>query len=142
MNSQEPDKATEIADKELGKTKLAPLYTYADLAEQFRVGQQTIYEWVKRGRIPSPVYIGATARFTHEQFQLILKGPGPAGTFTPAESIRSAVGKKGGGNWRLPKGERKKPSSARRLKTAAKKKTAPKKTAPKKTAAKPKGGKK
>jgi len=122
MESQEPDKSKEVADKATAKAKFEPLYTYADLAAHFRVGHQTIYEWVKRGRIPSPVYVGATARFTHAQYLMILKGPGPAGTFVPAESIRSEVGKKGGGNWRLPKGKRKKPTK----KPTAKKPTAKK----------------
>lgn len=118
------------------------MYTYADLAQRMRVGQQTIMEWVKRGRIPSPIYIGATARFTREQYLTIIRGPQAAGSFVPADSIRSKIGRKGGGNWRLPKGERKKPSAFKRLKSAAKKKPAKKKPTPKKSMPKKKGGQK
>lgn len=67
-------------------------YTYSDVAQYRRVEKQTVYEWVKTGRIPSPIYEGSTARFTADQFAQICTGLMPKGTYTPAESPRALVG--------------------------------------------------
>lgn len=71
-------------------------YTYRDVAALKKVSVQTVMEWVKRGKCPSPIYTGATARFTHAHVADILAGISPAGTHQVAESVRAEVGAKGG----------------------------------------------
>jgi hypothetical protein len=75
--------------------ELPRLYTYADIAAMMRVGVQTVFEWVKRGKVPSPNYIGHTARFTAEHVTQIVNGVQPAGTFTAKRSPRAEIGKLG-----------------------------------------------
>lgn len=67
------------------------MYTYAELAAALRVSVQTVEVWVKRGQIPSPVYIGHTARFTLETLTQILKGVGKPQTYPVADSPRAAA---------------------------------------------------
>jgi excisionase family DNA binding protein len=71
-------------------------FTYADVARLKLVSKQTVYEWVKRGMIPSPIYTGHTARFTRAQVETILTERAEPGTYTPAPSPRADVGKLGG----------------------------------------------
>jgi len=72
-------------------------YTYAELARSFGVELQTVYEWVKLGRIPSPHYKGRRAFFKVADLVPVVAGPAEPGTYTPAPSLqakRSAEGKK------------------------------------------------
>jgi hypothetical protein len=70
--------------------------TYADVASVFRVSEQTVMKWVKLGRIPPPIYYGASARFNSQQIRQVQRtGLSPAGTYTPPISMRSRIGKLG-----------------------------------------------
>lgn len=122
-----------VEDAEALRTANAPpeLYTYDDVAGAMRVSRQTVYEWVKTGKIVSPIYNGHSARFTADMLADIMAGVKPAGSFTPAESPRAAIGLKG---WKAKVKKAKKLKSAARAKTA---KTSPAKTSPAKTAKKP-----
>lgn len=64
-------------------------YTYADVASLFRVSEVTVKRWVKHGRILSPNYIGATARWTEEQFDQLKAGPCASGTYVKQASPRA-----------------------------------------------------
>ena len=70
-------------------------FTYRDVAKMCRVTVQTVYTWVKSGRIPSPNYIGYTARFTPEAVWSILHYNAPAGTYPVTQSPRSLIGERG-----------------------------------------------
>jgi excisionase family DNA binding protein len=84
-------------------------WTYAEVALTMRVQKQTVYEWVKRGMIPSPTYIGFTARFTDEQMSAIMSGVKAPGTFKVTPSPRSEIGKLGGPR---PKAKKRKATSS------------------------------
>jgi len=121
-------------------------YTYRDVAALKKVSVQTVMEWVKRGKIASPIYTGATARFTHAHLVAILAGIAPAGTHQVAESLRAEIGalsnqtvvKKAATKNKasMKKSMAKKPTP----KKLAAKKLAAKKPAAKKPAARRKGG--
>ncbi len=87
------------------------VYTYKEVAFAMKVQKQTVYEWVKRGMIPSPIYTGSTARFTQEMFTAIVNEPKVHGKYTPAPSHRAEVGKLGGPKPK-PKPKRKKVATA------------------------------
>lgn len=101
-------------------------YTYEDVAEVMRVSKSAVYKWVKEGRVPSPTYMGKTARFNAEVFSEIIVGVSPPGTFTVGDSPRRKIGRKGGNPNVMKK--KKKPTAK---KAAAKKKPAKKKPAKK-----------
>lgn len=84
---------------------IEPQYTYQEIANLKRVKVQTIMEWVKRGRIPSPIYTGFTARFSQEQLVEIMTGKSKPGTFPVTPSPRSEIGKLGGGSVVKKKGK-------------------------------------
>jgi len=66
---------------------LAPTVSYVRLAEVIGVKPDTLYGWVRAGRIVSPTYFGSAARWTEEQVQQILAaGTQPPGTYPVAES--------------------------------------------------------
>jgi len=109
MESQPPDldKYTlgpSIEDLELRQ------YTYQEVATLKRVTVQTVMEWVKTGKIPSPVYTGFTARFTTEQLTAILTENNPAGTYPVTPSPRAEIGKLGGSAKKPRKGKAKNPA--------------------------------
>lgn len=75
------------------------LYTYAEVAAKLRVSVQTLEVWVKRGRVPSPIYIGHTARFTFDALLAILHGTNkdhthPVSDSPRAAQVRAAISKK------------------------------------------------
>ena len=113
-------------------------WTYREIASIKRVSIQTVQKWVSKGMIPSPVYSGATARFTPEQVQTILLGTQPAGTFEVAHSPRRENGRKGGMNSPRPNEKRANYKSANKRKVGAKKPA--KKVAAKKPAKKRRAG--
>lgn len=98
------------------------VFTYDDVANFKRVGKAAVYQWVRKGCIPSPVYTSGTARFTEEQLATIMVGVGAAGTYPVGASPRRATAQQ-----------------AMRKKKAAAKKAAAKKAGAKKAKAK-KGG--
>ncbi len=91
-----PDLSKCTIDESANNPDLPRQFTYAEVATAKRVQKQTVYEWVKRGMIPSPVYTGSTARFTEEHFGVIMEGPSVPGSYTPAPSPRAVIGKLGG----------------------------------------------
>ena len=98
--------------------------TYDEVAGLLKVTPQTVMEWVKRGQMESPLYLGSTARFRIASVQEVMhKGLQLPGTHTPALSPRAAVGKLGAAA-RALKTKRKKPAK----KPAAKKPAAKKPT--------------
>lgn len=74
---------------------IEPLYTYADVASSLRVSVQTVEVWVKQGRIPSPLYIGHTARFTLDAIKQIRMGVQKPQTYPVADSPRAANSRAG-----------------------------------------------
>lgn len=106
-------------------------FTYADVARVKLVTKQTVYEWVKRGMIPSPIYTGSTARFTRDQFDIILTGCSEPGSYTPAPSPRALVGALGAAKKQKRKRARKPaPTTAKEAKKNTRKKDTRKKTTP------------
>jgi excisionase family DNA binding protein len=77
------------------RTPIQPLFTYADIAAALKVSVQTVEMWVKRGKIPSPIYIGVTARFTLAHLQEIYTGVKPAQSFPVSDSPRATQSKAG-----------------------------------------------
>jgi hypothetical protein len=72
------------------------MFTYSEFAAIMGVSSQTIMVWVKKGSIESPQYLGATARFTGEQINLVkVNGLAEPGTFTVTDSPRAIVGRLG-----------------------------------------------
>lgn len=98
------------------------VFTYDDVAQFKRVGKAAVYQWVRKGCIPSPVYTSGTARFTEDQVAAIMIGVGAPGTYPVGDSPRRATAQQ-----------------AMRKKKAAAKKAAAKKAGAKKAGAK-KGG--
>lgn len=64
-------------------------FTYTDVCDLFKVTRQTVMHWVKNGRMPSPRYIGATARFVRADILAVIDGPAARGTFEVRDSPRS-----------------------------------------------------
>ena len=89
----EPPKVNPFADT---RPEIPPMWTYREVAAMCRVSLQTLQEWVKRGRVPSPTYIGFSARFTQEQVADIMCGRKKAGSYPVAPSPRAEIGKQGG----------------------------------------------
>jgi len=120
------------ASSSTSDTTLPPRqWTYAEVALVKRVTKQTVYEWVKRGMIPSPVYTGFTARFTEEQVAEILTGVKQPGSYTVTPSPRSEVGKLGGSSIAPAKGKARNPAQQRRDEWVKKNKPKAKKGKPK-----------
>lgn len=90
-----PDPIYDDAGPSYLSSALPKSFTYRDIAELCRVTVQTVYTWVKSGRIPSPHYIGYTARFTPEAVWSILNYDAPAGTYPVTQSPRSLIGQLG-----------------------------------------------
>jgi len=67
------------------------LYTYADVAKHCNVSTQTVWEWVAKGKIESPRYLGFQARFTLQQLISAGERLHPEGTFPVTESPRAKV---------------------------------------------------
>jgi len=101
----------------------ADWYTYDDLAAFFRVKRNTVFAWVRQGRIPSPSYWGSTARFSRETFAAIASGIDAPGTHKLGNSPRRRTGRKGGNpNITPPKKVKKRtPKKVAAKKVAAKK---------------------
>lgn len=74
---------------------LQPMFTYIELASALKVSVQTIELWVKRGKIPSPIYIGVSARFTLKHLEQIYAGVKPAHTYPVSDSPRAAQSRAG-----------------------------------------------
>ena len=70
------------------------MWTYREVASLMAVQTQTIMDWVRKGRIASPVYLGGIARFTQDMVAAIRAGISPAGTFPVADSPRANARKK------------------------------------------------
>lgn len=73
------------------RSPLPVLFTYADVASALKVSVQTVECWVKQGRIPSPRYIGVTARFTREHLDAIYTGVKKPHTYPVTDSPRAAT---------------------------------------------------
>ena len=101
------------------------LWTYREVAALCRVTLQTVQEWVKRGRIPSPIYFGFTARFTADQVADIMCGAKPPGSYTPAPSARAEIGALGGSSTYPQKHKSRNPSQ-QKMDAAKAKKARPK----------------
>jgi hypothetical protein len=89
-------KSQQVADAKLcaeGHADDVPerLFTYADVASICRVSEQTLRRWVRYGKVPSPIYVGSTARFTSHHVGIIHSGAKPPLTFPPNFSPRSKV---------------------------------------------------
>lgn len=69
-------------------------YTYQDLADFKKVKKHTVYKWVREGSIPSPVYIGGSARFTADQVALILSSTIVPGTYKRVDSTKAKAARK------------------------------------------------
>lgn len=69
-------------------------FTYADVASRFRVSVVTVKRWVGAGMIPSPNYIGSTARWTPEQIDEMGQGPKAKGSYPRGASPRAGIAKK------------------------------------------------
>ena len=90
------------------------MYRYGQAALILGVSESTLMRWVKEGRIPSPHYLGTTARFSAEQVETLKReGLCRAGTFKPVVSLRSMIGKKGAEAkaTKRAKAQRRKPAS-------------------------------
>lgn len=70
--------------------------TYKQVAELLDCSQSTLFAFVRQGRFPSPVYIGASARFPRPTVEEMMRGPSPRGTYRPSWSVRRKSGRKGG----------------------------------------------
>lgn len=104
--------------------------SYADVASGLKVSERSLMRWIKAGSVPSPVYLGAMARFPLDYVQKVLTdGVRIPGTYDVAPSVRSRTTAPA-----IAEPTRSKP---------AKKKAAgkPKKTAPKPAAKKTRGAK-
>jgi hypothetical protein len=72
------------------------LFSYSEFGAIIGVSAQTIMEWVRRGKIASPQYLGSTARFTAEAIYAVKTcGVSEAGTHEVAVSPRAIVGRLG-----------------------------------------------
>ncbi len=54
----------------------ARLYSAADLAELFKVGKATILDWNIAGKLPKPIRLGRSPRWTHQQIAAFLENQG------------------------------------------------------------------
>jgi excisionase family DNA binding protein len=66
-------------------------YTYSEVAAAFKVSIQTVEQWVKRGRIPSPKYIGVTARFDLDALLAMVAGVKPPHTYPVSDSPKASA---------------------------------------------------
>lgn len=66
-------------------------FTYDDVARLKRVSKQSVMDWVRTGKVPSPIYTGFTARFTPDQVAEIMVGTSAAGTFPVTPSPRAEI---------------------------------------------------
>jgi len=97
-------------------------WTYEEVARMFNVTKQTVYEWVRAGSIPSPIYLGSTARFRASDIAAVLdRGLSIAGTFTVAPSPRSERASKARKKANTPKRKKVSTSKVKSKKQPAKK---------------------
>ena len=131
MLKSQPPPAQSPAEPQIDLSeKMKPQYTYAEVAALKRVSVQTVQEWVRRGKIPPPVYTGFTARFTTDAVAEIMTGIKPEGTYEPPPSPRREIGKLGGSSSLPAPGKSRNPSQARKDKQRAAVKPKPAKKKP------------
>ena len=70
------------------------LYSYEDVARSCMVSVQTVWEWVARGKVESPRYLGVTARFSRAQMVSMGERIHPEGTFPVTPSPRALAARK------------------------------------------------
>lgn len=87
-----PDPDERVEDM-LG-VRVEAFYTYQDVATLWGVKVNTVYGWVRRGQIPSPIYCGGAARFDTAAWLAICAGPGLPGMFERASSPRAEAAAK------------------------------------------------
>jgi excisionase family DNA binding protein len=77
------------ADAAVSAPPAGLLLSYEQLAKEIGVAVPTLYEWVRKGRIPSPIYLGSIPRFTRAVAQQLLeRGTDPDGTHEVRSSKR------------------------------------------------------
>lgn len=124
IESKPPDTPAELPGLEDTRPKLPQFWTYREVAAMCRVSLQTVQEWVRRGRIPSPNYYGSSARFTEDHVADIMCGRRPVGTYTVTPSPRAEIGKLGGSTKKPAKGKSRNPSQQKADKFGNKKRAA------------------
>ena len=89
------DRSNGVSSPSAGELTLESQYdsvSYVLLARALKVSVQTLYEWVKAGRIIQPTYFGNQARWTPSQFfQIQREGTLPAGTYPPVQRPRDKI---------------------------------------------------
>ena len=60
--------------REKSPLKAKPFLNYDDVSQILGVALPTLYQWVRTGRVPSPTYLGALARFEPALLQLCGEG--------------------------------------------------------------------
>lgn len=70
--------------------------TYAQVAELLAISEQTLFRRCRIGSFPSPIYLGAAARFDRWAVSEMLAGSKPRGTYARKPSTRRKAGQKGG----------------------------------------------
>lgn len=84
-----PDPEERVEDTQ--GIRVEAYWTYQDVATLWGVKVNTVYGWVRRGQIPSPIYCGGVARFDGPAWRAICAGPALPGTFERADSPRATA---------------------------------------------------